>query len=170
MSRQDPRGYYDILNVRPDASPEQIELAYALLKKSYQERRRAVDIARVQAAYETLRDVDRRRAYDGVRSRSSARQRTRLSKTRVLLVLVGIFVVVTLTIHGPSWKADLTRFSPGEALALAETGEPFGTVLRFEARHMFGNRAVASAYLISPADGREKVWYPARDLTRICVR
>ena len=168
MSGRDPLGYYGVLNISPGAPLEEIELAYRFLKKSYQDRQQAVNVGKIQAAYETLRDRKRRIAYDQKRHQTLGRRATRLGRHGLLGLLLVLLAVVVVFIHGPTWKANLTHYEPGDLLYLRETGSVFGTVLEFDGEHLFFNGVQAPAYLIEPSGGSDSVWYPARDLTRVC--
>jgi curved DNA-binding protein CbpA len=72
--------YYQVLQVRPDASDAEIKRAYRRLMRLVHPDANTADpdanrkAARLNHAYETLGDADRRRAYDGARGRGDARR------------------------------------------------------------------------------------------------
>jgi curved DNA-binding protein CbpA len=170
VANRDPRGYYRALNVSADASPEEIILAYRFLKQSYRERREKLDIARIQAAYDTLSDQKRRAAYD--RRDAAGRRRAGPGKGRFgsPAILVGLMVVLAVVLAwslGPSLRVAMTSFEPGDELVLRSSGAMLGTVEAYEPQHRFHNGAVAPAYLVRESSGAEAEWYPVGDLARL---
>ncbi|MFQ5669504.1 MAG: DnaJ domain-containing protein [Acidobacteriota bacterium] len=168
MASRDPRGYYAVLNVSPDASAEEIRLSYLFLKQSYQKGRRPVPIGKVQAAYETLSDIQRRAQYGARPRRAAPTIRTGFGSLRLLAVLAGVFLMVVLVVAGPRLKASLTHFTPGETLIWSESRRVLGTVTEYQADYSFSNGSRAPAYRIRPRGEGESLWYPARDLVRLC--
>jgi DnaJ-like protein len=177
MDRKDPRGYYKVLNVSPDASPEEIRLSYGFRKQSWRERHAGLNIGLVQEAYDTLRDTARRAEYDGATPAPNAASSTtpgwspaRIGTSGILGALLLVLVVVVGVMYRTEIRAAFTRYSAGDVLYDTGTGGRFGTVVRYEAGHRFENGAVASAYLIEEPARAEPAWYPAHDLERICRR
>lgn len=168
MDRRDPRGYYQTLNIEPGGPVEEVELAYRLLKARYLKHRESQGIRKIQEAYETLRDPERRQAYDAIgRPRRAAGGKARMGKPRMLGLLLAVLFTVVAIVYGPTLKANLTSYDPGDILYLRTNKLYFGTIMRYEKEHLFYNGASAPAYLIEDASGGS-LWYPARDLTRIC--
>ena len=170
MANRDPRGYYRALNVSADASPEEIVLAYRFLKQSYRERRGKLDIPRIQAAYDTLSDRERRARYDRRDAGGRRRQPARAGRVGSPAILAGLLVVLVLVLAwtlGPSLRVAMTSFEPGDELILRSSGTVLGTVEAYEPRHRFFNGAEAPAYLIRESPGAEAEWYPAGDLARL---
>lgn len=172
MSKRDPEGFYQILNVGLDASAEEILLSYRFLKIAFRERRKKLNIGLIQEAYETLSDQEKRTEYDA-RSRPSAvaasdRQGavSPFSSPVLLLSLIAVFLIVLVVVKGPDMRAALISFHQGDRLYLMEDESSMGTVVSYESDHRFHNGAVAPAYLLREAGGQEE-WYPARDLVRL---
>ena len=171
MRNRDPQGHYAALNVHPDASDEEIQLAYQFLKRAHGERRGSVDIARVRAAYAQIGRREGRAFYDRRSSRRPGRSVAgRLGATGVLSLLLAALALVLLWSFAPALRASLVHFTPGDELSLKTEGRPLGTVQRYEPDHVFHNGSRAPAYLVEPQPGAPAVWYPARDLARIARR
>jgi len=164
---RDPLGYYRALNISPGAETEEIVLSYRLLKQAYFERHDSMDIGKIQAAYDTLMDAERRARYDRQRGGAPASSvRHRVSTPGVLGVLLVLLVAVLGVVLGPAIGYSLISFDVGDRLYWTEGGDFAGTVQGYEARHIFENGASAPAYLLAGAEG-ESDWYPARDLARV---
>jgi curved DNA-binding protein CbpA len=174
VRKRDPLGYYAALKVSPEASAVEINLSFKFLKDSYRENRRAVDIGKVQAAFETLSNPAERRKYDnGGKVRPSAaavRRRQQVSLMSILLVALVISSGVLLFFVGPDIRAQLTGFSAGDQLYWRETGDPLGAVVTYEEHHAFPSGVVAPAFQIRPDSDGDLKWYPARDLKRHCKK
>lgn len=174
MRKRDPLGYYAALKVSPGASAVEINLSYKFLKDSYKANRKAIDIGKVQAAYQTLSDPAERRKYDNGgkvrRSPAAVRRSQQVNLMTILLVALVISSGVLLFFIGPDIRAQLTSFSAGDQLYWRETGEPLGAVVTFEEHHSFPTGVVAPAYQIRPDSGGDLKWYPARDLKRHCKK
>ena len=164
--RKDRHGHYAALNLSADAAPEEIELSFRMLKRSYQERRTSVNIAKVQTAYEVLSDPRSRREYDNLGQRKASS--SLMSQPVILGILLVVLIFLVVILHGAEIRARMTQFEPGDTLYLRADGQFFGTVQAFESQHVFFNGAQAPAYLIENTPGSEGEWYPARDLTRLC--
>jgi curved DNA-binding protein CbpA len=176
VPKQDPLGYYRILNVSPEASGAEIRLAYRLLKKSYHEERKQLAVSKIRAAFKTLSNPVTRRTYDnpdgGGRARNPAAglrgQRHGAKTIHIGLALLAVSSIVLLIMISPSLKTHFVSFEAGDELVWSETGEQLGSVVTFEAKHRFFGGSVAAAYQIDPTSGEAPVWYPARDLERYC--
>lgn len=171
MRNRDPRGYYRALNISADASPEEIILSYRLLKQAFRERHGKMDIARIQAAYDTLSDPKLRADYDG-RGGAARRGQPRasggaLGTPAILMVLLGVLAIVLIWTLGPSLRVALTSFDTGDQLVLRDGGAVFGTVAGYEPDHVFHNGARAPAYLVQKGPEEIQQWYPAGDLARL---
>ena len=168
MPKNDPKGYYAALNLSPDATAAEILLAYNFIKQSYHEERRQMDIGRVRAAYEVLSDPRARRSYDKATAAggSGPAWMKSISWSKLLVPLLVVAAVALLVIVGPSLRAQLRSFDPGDEIYWVENGESLGKVLKFDREHHFPTGATAPAFEILPASGEDPVWYPARDLKR----
>ncbi len=173
MSKRDPKGFYAALNVSATANQLEIRLAYKFLKKAHREGRRQANVGKIEEAYRTLSDPQRRETYDHPRSKTDeARGKT---DARELLncrpVLIGICVVFVLTIGyalGPYLISNFVSFDPGESLAWKNTKEPLGVVVEYSENHPFEEAAAQAAYKIRLSTGDEQ-WFPAADLHRYCA-
>lgn len=166
MANRDPLGYYRTLNISPGAGTEEIVLAYRLLKQAYFERHDSMDIGKIQAAYDTLMDAERRARYDGRGAAPISAVRRRFSTPGVLVALVVLLVLVLGVVLGPAIGYSLISFEVGDRLYWTESGGFAGTVQAHEENHIFENGASAPAYLLEGTKG-ESDWYPARDLVRV---
>lgn len=168
MLKRDPKGYYAALGISPEATASEIRLSYKFIKQSYKEEGRQVNIRQVQAAYEVLSDPKARRAYDRGDAGGGGNFAwvKSISLRQVLVPILIISAMVLLVLVGPSLRAQLRSFDPGDQVVWAENEEPVGKVLSFEREHRFSSGTVAPAFEILPASGGEPIWYPARDLKR----
>jgi hypothetical protein len=166
VSIRDPLGYYRTLNISPGAATEEIVLAYRLLKQAYFERHDSMDIGRIQAAYDTLMDAERRARYDRGGSAPATSVRRRVGTPGVLATLLILLALILGVVLGPVIGYSLTSFEAGDRLFWTEGGEFAGTVQGYEPHHVFPNGAMAPAYLLVGATG-ESTWYPAGDLVRV---
>ena len=173
MRNRDPRGFYAALNVSPDASREEIRLAYSFFKQAYKRGQRSLDISTIQLARETLDDPARRRDYDKSRSSGSglltrADGTSRLNSVRLLVVLAMLFVGVLAIALGPNIAARFVTFEAGTELYWKQTSKPLGSVLEYAAAHEFEDGRHSSAYRIQLVSGGEPVWFAAPDLNFNC--
>ena len=168
MPKRDPLGYYTALHVSPHATSAEIRLSYTFIKRSYQRKRRDLDVAKIRAAYETLSDPLTREMYDnGEIARVGAPSRLGSIPLRpVLLPLLIVAVLVLVGMVGPGFLAQLRDFEPGDEIYWSTNDETLGKVLSFEREHQFPSGSVSPAFEILPASGEAPVWYPARDLKR----
>jgi len=168
LPHRDSQGFYRALGVQPDATPEQIQLAYEALEELTSPHSGPLWI-RITRAYDVLKSPESRRLYDNVETRPQIVRRRRLfslNDVRLLVVcgvlLVGILGFVWVPLYGDRFRS----FSPGDAL-IALKGESFGTVVRTEDPHTFPSGSVAPAYLIQLNSG-ELRWYPMNDVKASC--
>ena len=173
MRNRDPKGYYAALNIGPQASQQEIRLGYELLKQASKQRGKSLD-EKVQVAYETLGDLQKRREYDPALSPRARRGqqtggRSRLNSTSLLVVLVLVLVGILAFTLGPTVRAHFVIFDVGDQLVWRATSKPLGELVEFDAHHVFENGTVKPAYRIQPTAG-EPVWYPAGDLNRHCAQ
>jgi hypothetical protein len=169
VKKLDPKGYYAVLKVGPDASQQEIRLAYEFLKQAYKDGRKGLRIGMIQEAYETLSDSEQRDLYDrGGSSRPDGK--SRLHSVPLLVVLTLVFLGVLAYAVGPVIMAHFTTFEAGDELYWKRTQKPFGVVVTFDARHEFEGGEAVPAYQIEISAGQDPVWFPARDLNRNCRR
>jgi len=169
---RDSKGYYRILRLEPDATPEQIQLSYELLEELPDEERGA-SMSDVLRAYTVLKDPASRRVYDRMRTvptRPPRRRRTgTLDDVRILIACCMLLVGILGFVWYPLYGNRLRSFSAGDQLVDLK-GAPFGLVVKSDERHTFPNGAAASAYLVEVHSTGELVWYPSTDLTTTCRR
>ncbi len=174
MRDRDPQRYYAALNVSPTASFEEIKLSYEFLKRAHQTGQRVAHIGRIQAAYDTLANLQARARYDKgevestnapTRAEMLAAVKSMLGSTVTLGVAVAVLVGLVALTFAPTWVAATRSFSPGDDLVWEETGEPIGRVVAFESDHEFSGGIRAAGYRIQPERG-DPVWMPAGDLKR----
>jgi hypothetical protein len=160
----DPNGYYAALNLKPEATQQEIRLAYELLKQAYKGRGKKLD-AKIRAAYEVLGDPQRRKEYVKERPRGTSP----LNSVPLLVVLLVCLLGVAAFLFAPSIMATFITFETGDNLHWKETMNPLGVVLEYDAAHRFDGGTPGPAYLIEPTAG-PPMWYPAGDLNRHCAR
>jgi curved DNA-binding protein CbpA len=171
LRNRDPEGHYAALNVHPDAACEEIELAYQFLKREAQERRGAVDIAKVRVAYQQVGRPEGRAFYDRRSAESGTRRLAgQLGMPGALGLLLGVLVLVIIWSFAPALRAGLVSYSPGDELVMRADGRSLGKIQRYDSAHEFHNGSLAPAYLVEPRPEAAPVWYPARDLARIARR
>jgi hypothetical protein len=167
VKKNDPKGYYAVLNISPGASQQEIRLAYELLKQARKGGRRNLDMGKIQSAYETLSDGQQRGLYDGGGS-SRPGGKSRLHSVPLLVTLLLAFLGVLAFALGPVIKAHFTTFDAGDELHWKRTGKPLGVVLAYDAEHEFESGAAMPAYQVEIRSGEEPVWFSAWDLNRNC--
>ena len=163
--------YCEILGVSPSASPDEMRLAFVLLRREAQTSG-SPSLRDLQEAYQGLTDPNRKdaaaRAPQSAGSGADAPSRARVS---ALLMLAGAFValVVALAFYVyPMYGYRLKHFRPSSMLLEARTGKPFGTILEVQAAHAFPNGKVGPAYRMRlEPDGRES-WLPQNDVHYLC--
>jgi curved DNA-binding protein CbpA len=170
VKKRDPKGYYAVLNISPEASHQEIRLAYSFLKQAYKDGKKNLNIGLIQAAYETLSDSEQRDLYDkgGASSRSGGR--SRLHSVPLLVTLLVVLLGVLAFAVGPVMKAHFTTFDAGAELYWKRTGKPVGVVLAYDPAHEFESGAATPAYQVEIRSGAEPVWFSAWDLNRNCER
>jgi len=93
---QPPKTYYEDLGVPPHARPQDIERAYANYRREA-DRETAVPNPqrdkRMLAAYETLRDPDKREAYDTSLLTPEARKARRAGKSKGVVIVAAVVLV-----------------------------------------------------------------------------
>lgn len=163
MSRdpRDPKGYYAVLNLSPNASDAEVRLAYTFLKNAWRTNRR-LDRRRIKEAFDVLSDPEQLAAY-----RRSRTRRPVISPDQRIYVLGGsaaalLFLIAAFLFPGFLRPAP-EAFSPGDRLLNQRTMAPLGEVMRRETGHAFPNGGTGDAYLIRLEDGQER-WFPVGDL------
>jgi curved DNA-binding protein CbpA len=163
--------YCEILGVSPNASPDEIRLAFVLLKRESQTSG-SPPLRDLQEAYQRLTEPNRKDVSARAPQRTGPGADT-LSRSSVsaLLILAGAFaalvVVLALYVY-PMYGYRLKHFGPDSMLLEARTGRPFGTILEVQAAHAFPNGSVGPAYRLRlEPDGRES-WLPQNDVHYLC--
>lgn len=165
---RDSKRYYRALQVEPDASEDQIQLAYERLEETSPGQRGA-SWSQIARAYAVLINPAARRAYDQLerqRPRASHHRRM-LNDARLLAVCAVLLVGILGFVWVPLYGSRLRSFSPGDALVTMQ-GQPFGTVVKTEERHTFPTGLSAPAYLVAVHGSGDLRWFPMNDLKASC--
>src|SRR6266850_1619431 len=125
----DLKGHYRTLKVSSDASPDEIRLSYAMAKQNAS----GSLLKRIEEAFETLRDQDRRSVYD----REGLEGSDILRKPATLAAALGLLLVTFAAIYGPGILRGMKSYREGQSVVETRTGREFGTVVRYEASHRF---------------------------------
>jgi len=157
----DPKGFYRILKITPEASADEIRLAYAMAKQSAE----GPYLQKLHAAYEVLKNPAAREAYDkeGL-SQSLDFMRSPLT----LVVAVAILAAVLYWMWLPGIRMHGKKFQAGQTLVRTSSGSEFGKVIRVDPSHRFGDSPATTAYLVELAETGKQVWLPAIDLQATC--
>ena len=167
---RDSRGFYKALLLEPDASNEQIQLAYEMLCELPQDKMGA-SRGEIERAYAALIVPASREAYDRLETTPPrvAKASWSLNDGRLLAACVGLLVLILVFVWIPLYGSRLRSFSPGDQITSAD-GRPFGTIVQTEDRHAFPGGGVATGYLVELSGSQEMRWYPANDLRATCRR
>jgi len=170
VSNADPKGYYAVLNVAPTADPTEILLAYKFLRASHREGKKIRNVGKIQEAWTTLGNPDRRAQYDQGEARRGgilhdARGRSRLNSSGLLVALSLVFVITFGIVLGPDLLAPLKSYDVGDDVYWKKTRQPIGVVIAHDDAHPFPEGATQAAYQIRSASGVER-WFAAADLHR----
>ncbi|MCI0548625.1 MAG: hypothetical protein L0027_15240 [Candidatus Rokubacteria bacterium] len=157
---RDTRGYYRALKIAPDASPDEIRLAYAMVKTTSE----GPHLRRIEQAYQTLKDPRRRAAYDKEGQPRFDPLKSPITLVAAVAVLIAVFIWLWL----PEINLRRKSFRPGQTLVEIRTGRTFGEVTRYEVRHSFPGGVTGPAYLVKLDGGGSERWFPARDLQTTC--
>ena len=169
MAKVDPKGYYAALNVGPKACGQEIRLAYELLKQARKQGKRNLDMAKIEAAYGVLGDVEQRRQYDvGQRPPRKRNGPSRLHSVRLLLAITVVLLGILWIAFAPRIRAHLVSFDVGDDLYWRSTQKPLGEVVDIDQLHEFPEGTQSPAYQVQLASGATAVWFPARDLNANC--
>ena len=169
MPHRDSQGYYRALGLEPDATEEQIQLAYEAIGER-PPADRVASMSEVERAYSVLKNPASRMVYDRTETSAPRHARKRyLNDLRVLAaclaLLVGILGLVWLPLYGGRFRT----FSAGDRLVDLD-GASFGIVVQSHERHPFPGGALAPAYLVEMSLTKELRWFPVADLQAACRR
>lgn len=156
----DLKGHYRILKVSPGASPDEIRLSYAMVRQNAS----GGLLKRVEEAFETLKDAERRAAYD----REGLEGSKILKNPATLGGAIALLVLILAVIYGPAVARGMKSFRQGQTLVETRTGRDFGVVVAHEEAHRFPPGVTAPAYLVRMAGTNEERWFPAYDLQSSC--
>lgn len=156
----DPKGYYRILRVSPEATHDEIRLAHAMAMQGVS----GPHLRRMEQAYGILKSPKSRAAYDKERLR---RERPFFSP-RTLLIAVAVLVVVFLWLWLPGIRMHGKTFRAGQSLVEIRTGRQFGQVMKYESHHSFPEGMNGPGYLVKVGTGDQERWFPAIDLQATC--
>jgi hypothetical protein len=167
VNKADPSGYYAALRISPDASAEEIRLAFVMLKQEYENGGRTPH-PRVRAAYEVLKDPGERAAYDAGPPSHNPLKRpdgtSRLESVPLLIGLVGLLIALLVYTLGPTIQVHFTQFQVGDELYWTATSQPFGVIEEYAEEYSFPDGTSMAAYRIRSESGEGPAWYPAKDL------
>lgn len=164
----DTQGYYNALRLEPDASSEQIQLAYEMLTEVSDEER-GLTMAEVERAYRILSNPISRMSYDRVQTSPQKYivAKRLLDDARILVVSVLLLVGVLAFVWYPLYGDRFRSFSAGDRL-VDLAGHEFGVVVQSSSTHTFPNGAEAEAYLIEMNGTGKLRWLPADDIRSTC--
>lgn len=167
---RDSRGFYKTLMLEPNASKEQIQLAYEMLCE-LPPSQLGPGRGEVERAYAALIDQASRDAYDRLETLPPPKPRARISLNdgRLLAACIALLVAILGFVWVPLYGSRFRSFSPGDRIQSAD-GRPFGTIVQTDDRHPFPGGGVSSAYLVEVSGTRELRWFPANDLKATCRR
>ena len=170
MKRHDPKGYYALLKMNPDASPGEIRLAYGMLEQTYKGWGKPLG-RQYREAYAALSDPEQRRLYDREPpQRFAALSRFfRNSPLNSVPLLIVLLLALLWIVGFANLKAHLINFETGDDLYWTSTNKPLGVVLEYDPQHRFPDTIRAPAYRIQPGSGAEPAWYAAPDVNRNCA-
>jgi hypothetical protein len=156
--------------LEPDASKEQIQLAYEMLCELPQDQMGA-NRGDIERAYAALISPTSREAYDRLETTPARPQKARftLNDGRLLAACTALLVLILVFVWIPLYGSRLRSFSPGDQLTGID-GRPFGTIVQTDDRHAFPGGGVATGYLVELSGSRQMRWYPANDLRATCRR
>lgn len=163
MAPQKPRdlkAYYRLLKIAPDASPDEVRLAYAMARSTAE----GTQLRRIEKAYEILRNPKRRAAYDKEGQKNLAPLKSPLTLGIALAALIGIFVWLWL----PEISLRRKSFRAGQTLVEIRSGRTFGEVVRYDPGHSFPDGVTGPAYLVKMGTSGSERWFPAIDLQATC--
>jgi curved DNA-binding protein CbpA len=156
----DLKGYYRLLKIASDASPDEVRLAYAMAKSTAE----GPHLRRIEDAYAVLKDPRKRAAYDKEGQKSFEPLKSPATLAVAAAALIGVFVWLWL----PEINLRRKSFRPGQTLVEIRSGRPFGEVVRYEASHSFPGGSSGPAYLVKLGTTGSERWFPAIDLQATC--
>ena len=156
----DPKGYYRILRVSPEASHDEIRLAHAMAMQGLS----GPQLRRLEQAYGVLKNPESRAAYDKER----LKKEWSFSSPLTLLIAVAVLVIVFMWVWLPGIRMHGKTFRAGQSLVEIRTGRQFGQVVKFESHHSFPEGVNGPGYLVKMGTGSQERWFPAIDLQATC--
>ncbi len=157
----DLKGYYRLLKIAPDASADEIRLAYAMAKTTSE----GPHLRRLEDAYEVLKNPKRRAAYDKEGQRTTIEP---LKNPVTLVIAVVVLVAVFLWLWLPDINLRRKHFRAGQTIVEIRSGRPFGEIVRYEGNHPFPGGSSGAAYLVKVGSTGSERWFPAADLQATC--
>jgi curved DNA-binding protein CbpA len=172
---------YKVLKVPSSAKPVEIDKAYQKILKEAQYDP-TIQIKQVELAYRILSDAAQRQVYDikaghVKRDKKTGKVITKgkgkgkgkyTSADRVKIesnVAIGLFVVMVVYMVF-RFGFYLRKFENGDILFFRDDNRYFGTLVRDESSHAFG-QIKSDAYLIK-LPSKDERWYPQTDVKSLC--
>jgi curved DNA-binding protein CbpA len=161
--------YAALLGVSPNASREEISLAFAL--KKHEGRTGGGPSEReLRDAFQALTNPEARARLEQGGRAAAPMARARVSTLFLLAALLGVLAGAVGFFVWPIYGHHLRSFQPNDRLVEARTGKPFGTVLESSHQHTFRNGKSGPAYRVRLAENGAEEWLPATDVKFLCVR
>ena len=166
----DNRGFYRILGVEPDATLEEIQIAYERL--GYQDPApEGAHRAQIQQAYRVLGSAPSRRNYDLINlgMGRDITVKSRLDDVRLLFACGALLIGILTFVWYPLYGSRLRNFSAGDRLVDLK-GSAFGRVIESSERHTFPSGVSSAAFLVEIDATGELRWFPVADIQAGCRR
>lgn len=156
--------YLETLGLGPNATLDAINTAYYMCIKRFPENPTEEDEARLQEvkrAYDILR-----RSYQTKQVRTFPLRFSVSFRRKAALPVLGAALLVLLgglvALNWKSLRLKMIHYDQGTVVALKGHGEPYGTIVGYEAKHRFPAGNPSAAYALR-LDGRDTtVWVGER--------
>lgn len=158
--------YFEILNLQPGASKDEINTAYYAILERLPENpteEESEHIQQIKHAWSILQ-----RNY-----RPVARQRVVARKRRGLVPMLGltamVLAIVFFTLNYQSIRLAVVEYQPGDVVRWTNKSEPYGKVLRYDPMHRFHAGEPSPAYEIRLEGKDESIWLSERIVIKAMV-
>jgi hypothetical protein len=171
MPHRDSKGFYRALLLEPDASQDQVQLAYEMLCE-LPEGQAGPARTEIERAYTVLSHPTSRLAYDRLETTPPVERpklNLNLNNGRLLAACVGLLLVILVVVWVPLYGSRFRSFSTGDQVTDL-SGRSFGTIVQSDERHLFPGGVAAPGFLVELSGTKQLRWYPVTDLQATCRR